>query len=69
MNKLIWLNKAFRGGEVLVNKDYIASAELCDSGDIHISLVTGRAYLIDDFSAEENPMMAFFSFIEQGEEK
>ena len=68
MKKLIFLNKAFNGGEVLVNKDAIASVELCDSGCLNIFLVNGSNYLIDDFCIEENPMMEFFSYIEQGKE-
>lgn len=67
MNKLLCLNKAFNGGEVLVNKDYIVSVELCDSGYIHISLVTGRDYLIDDFCTEDNPLMAFWKYISERE--
>lgn len=68
MNKLVSLNKAFEGGEILINKDAIASVELCDSGCLNISLVNGRNYLIDDFCIEEKPMMAFLSYVEQGEE-
>lgn len=67
MNKLIWLNKAFNGGEILVNKDAIASVELCDSGCLHIFLINGSDYLVDDFCIEENPMMEFFSYLEQGD--
>lgn len=69
MNKLVSLNKAFKGGEILINKDYIASVELCDSGCLNIFLVNGRNYLIDDFCIEENPMMSFLSYLEQCEEK
>ena len=69
MNKLVSLNKAFKGGEILINKDAIASVELCDNGCLNILLVNGRNYLIDDFCIEENPMMSFFSYVEQGEEK
>ena len=69
MNKLVSLNKAFKGGEILINKDAIASVELCDSGCLNILLVNGRNYLINDFCIEENPMMAFLSYVEQGEEK
>lgn len=67
MRKLIFLNKAFNGGEVLINTDAIASVELCDSGCIHVFLVNGRDYLVDDFCIEENPMMEFLSYIEKGD--
>lgn len=67
MNKLLCLNKAFNGGEILVNADYIVSVELCDSGYIHITLVTGRDYLIEDFCSEENPLMAFWKYISERE--
>ena len=69
MNKLVSLNKAFKGGEILINKDAIASVELCDSGCLNIFLVNGRNYLIDDFCIEENPMLSFLSYVEQCEEK
>lgn len=68
MRKLIFLNKAFYGGEVLVNTDAIASAELCDSGFIHVFLVNGIDYVVDDFCLEENPLMEFFSYVEQAKE-
>ena len=68
MNKLVSLNKAFEGGEILINKDAIASVELCDSGCLNIFLVNGCNYLIDDFCIEENPMMAFLSYVEEEEE-
>ena len=67
MNKLLCLNQAFKGGEILVNEDYIVSVELCDSGYIHISLVTGRDYLVEDFCTEDNPLMAFWKYISERE--
>lgn len=70
MNKLLWFNNAnVKEGNsaVLINKDYIVSVELCDNGLIHISLVNGEWFQIDDFCTEDNPLMAFWKYISERE--
>lgn len=67
MNKLLLFNNAnVKEGksDVLINVNHIVSVEAVDNGLLHISLVNGDWYQIDDFYNEENPMMALLSYIE-----
>lgn len=70
MNKMLWFNNAnIKDGQsdLLINANHIVSAEVCDNGWIHISLVNGDWYQVDDFCTEENPLMAFWKYISERE--